>query len=51
MPRAYWISSLLTPAATIGQTIALRETVKSTTTRWSSIYNPRVMVAAKCPAR
>src|SRR5665648_775408 len=32
MPRAYWISSLLTPAATIGQTMASRETVKSTTT-------------------
>src|SRR5674476_848235 len=32
IPRAYWISSLLTPAATIGQTMASRETVKSTTT-------------------
>ena len=44
MPRAYWISSLETPAATIGQTIASRETVKSTTTGWSSISMARRIV-------
>ncbi len=46
MPRAYWISSLLTPAATIGHTIASRETVKSTTTGWSSISIARLIVAS-----
>ena len=43
MPRAYWISSLLTPAATIGHTMASRETVKSTTTGRSSISMARVI--------
>ena len=35
--RAYLMSSLLVPAATIGQTIASRWTRKSTTTGWSSM--------------
>ena len=37
MPRAYWMSSLLTPAATIGHTMASRDTWKSMTTGWSLI--------------
>src|SRR5690606_39712038 len=46
MPRAYWISSLLTPAATMGHTIASRETVKSTTTGWSSISRAFLIVSS-----
>src|SRR6188768_3457404 len=50
MPRAYWMSSLLTPAATIGHTIASRDTVKSMTTGWSLISSARLMVASTSAA-
>src|SRR5690625_1054526 len=45
-PRAYWISSLLVPAATIGHTIASRWTPKSTTTGRSWISMAASIVAS-----
>ena len=50
MSRATWISSLLVPAATIGQTIASWCTVKSTTTGRSLIAIACSMVASTSSA-
>src|SRR5262249_54861092 len=41
MPRANWMSLLLVPAATMGQTMASRCTMKSTTTGRSSMAMAR----------
>ena len=46
MSRAIWMSSLLVPAATIGQTIASRCTTKSTTTGASVTAIALSMVAS-----
>ena len=46
MPRAFWILSLLTPAGTIGHTMASRCTTKSTTTGTSLISMALAIVAS-----
>src|SRR5690606_35226685 len=51
MSRAYWMLSLLTPAATIGQTIESWLTVKSITTGTSLIAMAFSMVASTSSAR
>ena len=51
MPCAIWISSLETPAGTIGHTIASALTVKSTTTGRSSIYIAWRMVSSMSSSR
>ncbi len=51
MSRATWMSSLLTPAATIGQTISSRCTTKSTTTGTSLIDIAFSIVASTSSGR
>src|SRR5699024_3239627 len=46
IPCAYWMSSLLTPAATMGHTMASRETLKSMSTGWSLISRAFLIVAS-----
>ena len=50
-PRAIWILSLLTPAGTIGQTMASRCTTKSMTTGLSLMARAFSMVASTCSSR
>eukprot|EP01135_Chromosphaera_perkinsii_P011143 Nk52_evm1s2346 gene=Nk52_evmTU1s2346 len=51
MPWAIWISSLETPAGTIGHTMASALTVKSTTTGRSLISIAAAMVASMSSSR